>query len=74
MTEQEETNIDLAFGKAVGKGALIGLPVTVVLITLAVFLMTDQALTDAIATSLLPGTLMGVFGGGFIGTVSAMKH
>ena len=74
MTEQEETNIDLVFGKAVGLGALIGLPVTLVLITVAVFVGTDQTLTDAIATSLLPGTLMGVFGGGFIGTVAAMRH
>ncbi len=74
MTETEETNIDLVFGKAVGKGALIGLPVTLVLITTAVFLMTDQSLTDSIATSLLPGTLLGAFGGGFIGTVAAMKH
>lgn len=72
--DHDGENIDLAFGKAVMKGALIGLPSMVVFIILAVWWVTDQSLETSVATGLLPGVLFGVFGGGFIGMLGAMKH
>lgn len=66
--------MDLAFGKAVAKGALVGLPLMVVFMSAAVWLITDQSVGTSIATGLLPGVLFGVFGGGFIGVLGAMKH
>ncbi len=70
----DEVNIDLEFGKAVAKGALIGLPVMLVFITTAVWLITDKPLGESITASLLAGILMGVFGGGFLGVLTAMRH
>lgn len=67
-------NIDMVFGKAVMKGALIGLPLMVVFMIAAVWLVTDQSLETSIATGLLPGVLFGVFGGGFVGMIGAMDH
>ena len=67
-------SFDLAFGKAVLKGALLGLPLMVVFVSAAVWLFTDQTLETSIATGLLPGVLFGVFGGGFIGMLRAMEH
>ena len=72
--DHDGTNIDLVFGKAVIKGALIGLPSMVVFITLAVWWVTGQSLETSVATGLLPGVLFGVFGGGFIGMLGAMDH
>ena len=72
--EHDETNIDLAFGKAVIKGALVGLPLMVVFISAAVWLVTDQSIETSIVIGLLPGILFGVFGGGFIGVLGAMDH
>ena len=69
-----EENIDLAFGKAMAKGALVGLPLMVVLMCAAVWFITDENVGTSIATGLLPGILFGVFGGGFIGVLGAMKH
>ncbi len=65
---------DLAFGVAIMKGAIVGLPLMVVFITVAVWLMTDQSWETSIATSLLPGVLFGVFGGGFLGMLRALDH
>ena len=74
MSEHREENIDLTFGKAVAKGALIGLPIMLVVMTGGVFLITDQTLSTSISTGLLGGTLMGVFGGGFVGVLNSMRH
>ena len=59
-------------GRAIGKGALIGFPVCIVGITLAVFLITDLDLGDSFNTALLPGILLGGFGGGFAGMAATM--
>ena len=72
--DHEGENIDLAFGKAVMRGALVGLPVMVVFVSAAVWLITDQSVETSIAIGLLPGVLFGVFGGGFIGILGAMDH
>lgn len=70
----EDENIDLAFGKAVVRGALVGLPLMVVFLSAAVWLITEQSLATSITTGLLPGVLLGVFGGGFVGVLRAMDH
>ena len=72
--DREDDNIDLAMGKAVVKGALIGLPVMVVFMSAVVWWITDQSLATSVTTGLLPGVLFGVFGGGFIGVLGAMDH
>lgn len=72
--EHDGANIDMVFGKAVIKGALVGLPLMVVFIIAAVWLVTDQSFETSIATGLLPGVLFGVFGGGFVGMLGAMEH
>ena len=72
--DHEHENIDLVMGKAVMKGAVIGLPLMVVFMSAVVWLITDQSLATSITTGLLPGVLFGVFGGGFIGALGAMDH
>ena len=74
MSDHEEENIDVIFGKAVLKGALIGLPIMLVFITVSVRLITDEPLHISVVSSILAGVLLGVFGGGFIGALSVMKR
>ena len=69
-----EANPDLAFGMAVAKGALAGVPVMLVFLSAAVWLITDQSAVDSIVIALLPGVLLGVFGGGFLGVLRGMDH
>ena len=61
-------------GKAIKRGVLIGLPVGIVGLTLAVWLIADVDLAVAFATAILPGVLLGVFGGGFAGMAVAMDE
>lgn len=70
----EEENIDLVFGKAIVKGALIGLPLMLVFVSVSVLLMTEESVATSLTTGLLPGVLLGVFGGGFLGSLSVSKH
>ncbi|MXY76392.1 MAG: hypothetical protein F4Y40_04815 [Acidimicrobiia bacterium] len=65
---------DLAFGMAIMKGSIVGLPLMIVFMTVAVWLMTGQSWQTSVATALLPGVLFGVFGGGFLGMIRAMDH
>lgn len=60
-------------GKAVAKGVLIGFPVCLVGLTLAIWLITDLDLVDSFATALLPGILLGGFAGGFAGVAATME-
>lgn len=71
MTTEENTDHDSAFGKAIAKGVLIGLPTVLVFLTVVIWLVTDNDLADSFATAVLPGVLLGVFGGGFVGVVAA---
>lgn len=69
-----ETNEELndgKFGRSVILGAAIGLPVAFVVITLAVWLLLDVNLDEAVAISLWPAFLTGGFVGGFVGVVRA---
>lgn len=59
-------------GKAIVRGVLIGVPASILLFTLAVWLIADLEITDAFATALLPGVLFGGFAGGFAGTAMTM--
>lgn len=59
-------------GKAIARGIVIGVPASIVIMTLAVFLITDLSLSDSFATALLPGVLFGGFAGGFAGTAATM--
>ena len=60
--------------RAVAKGALAGIPVMLVFLSIAVWLITDQSAVDSIVIALLPGVLLGVFGGGFLGVLRGMDH
>ena len=64
---------DSRMGKAVAKGVMIGFPVCLIGLTLAVWLITDLDLVDSFATALLPGILLGGFAGGFAGVTRAMN-
>jgi ABC-type Mn2+/Zn2+ transport system permease subunit len=63
---------DLRMAKAVGRGVVLGLPIALIGLTLVVKLITGQDMADSFATSVLPGTLLGVFFGGFVGMVKNM--
>lgn len=64
---------DVRMMRAVIKGVLIGLPVVLVGMTLALWVFTDRDLGAAAATSILPGVLTGVFFGGFAGMARTME-
>lgn len=73
MEIQDDIDVDLAFGMAILRGALIGLPVVLVGLTLVVWAITNNDLADSFATAVLPGVLLGVFGGGFAGMAVSME-
>jgi len=68
-----EPDYDSRFGKAIARGMLIGVPVMLIGLTLGIWIITQKDLGDAFATALLPGVLLGVFGGGFAGMAAAME-
>lgn len=71
----EEADVTHAgrMGRAVAKGIMIGFPVCLLGLTLAVWLITDLDIADAFATALLPGILLGGFAGGFAGVAATME-
>ena len=68
-----EPDYDSRFGKAIARGMLIGVPVMLIGLTLGIWIITKKDLGDGFATALLPGVLLGVFGGGFAGMAAAME-
>ena len=70
--QTEEQSAEATLGRAVAKGVIIGLPVALIGLSLALFLFTDRGLVDSIVTALLPGVLLGAFGGGFAGMAATM--
>lgn len=70
----EEENEDLRFARTVGKAMLIGLPVAWLVITLGVWLVTGQPFGRAATAAAVASVLMGVFGGGFAGTIIAITR
>lgn len=63
---------DARMGKAVAKGVAIGFPVSLVGLTVAIWLITDLDLIESFTTALLPGILLGGFAGGFVGVAATM--
>ncbi len=71
-SEEIDNARDARMGKAIIKGIAIGFPAAVLFLTAAIFLITDLDLADSFATALLPGVLLGGFGGGFVGVAVTM--
>ncbi len=61
-------------GKAIIRGVIVGLPTVLIFLTVAVWLITDLDWFDSFATALLPGILLGAFGGGFAGMSMTMEE
>lgn len=70
----EEGNQRDPTGLAIVRGVLVGLPVSLVGLTLAVWLITDLDIVNSLVTALLPGVLLGAFGGGFAGMAMTMSE
>ena len=71
-THEQDTNEDLVFARTIGKSMIIALPLAFIVISLGVWAATGQSLGRSIVAASMPSVLMGVFGGGFVGTVSAL--
>lgn len=72
MVEQQVS--DARMGKAIVRGILLGIPVVLVGLTAAVWLITGLGIGESLATAALPGILLGAFGGGFVGVATTMKE
>jgi ascorbate-specific PTS system EIIC-type component UlaA len=71
-SDEASASSDARMGKAVARGVLIGFPVCLIGLTIAVWLITDLDMADSFATALLPGILLGGFAGGFAGVAATM--
>lgn len=71
LVDSEEA-ADARMGKAIVRGVAIGWPASFVLLTLAIWLITDLSLADSFVTAALPAVLLGGFAGGFAGVASTM--
>lgn len=71
--EVSDSNGDSRTGKAIIRGVLIGLPLTFIVLTLGIFLITNNDIFDSMATAILPSILLGTFGGGFAGMALTME-
>lgn len=69
--EEHESNSGNA-AKSIARAVAIGLPVGIVGLTLAVWLITDLDIYDSFATAIMPGVLLGAFSGGFVGMTASM--
>ncbi len=61
-------------GPAIVRGILIGIPLSLVGLTLGIWAITDLDFFEALTTALLPGVLLGAFGGGFAGMATTMRE
>jgi hypothetical protein len=68
--EEHESSGNAA--KSIARAVAIGLPVGIVGLTLAVWLITDLDIYDSFATAVMPGVLLGAFSGGFVGMTASM--
>ena len=73
VAEHGSTDTD-PMGPAIIRGIMIGVPVTLVALTLGIWLITDQDIFVSMLTALLPGILLGAFGGGFAGMAMTMRE
>ena len=74
MAEQPEVNERDPMGTAIIRGILIGIPVVLVGLSIGIWLITDLDIFESITTALLPGILLGAFGGGFAGMAATMRE
>lgn len=70
--DEAEVSDDFRMGKAIIRGVVLGFPICLGGLTLAVWLITDLDFADSFATALLPGILLGGFAGGFAGVAMTM--
>ncbi len=61
-------------GPAIVRGILVGIPLMLVGLTLGIWAITDLDFFEALTTALLPGVLLGAFGGGFAGMAMTMRE
>jgi hypothetical protein len=73
MAESEGTERD-PMGPAIIRGILIGIPLVLVGLTIGIWLITDLDIFESMTTALLPGILLGAFGGGFAGMAATMRE
>ncbi|HJS72253.1 MAG TPA: hypothetical protein VJ858_05945 [Acidimicrobiia bacterium] len=73
MADQEGTERD-PMGPAIIRGIIIGVPVVLVGLSLGIWLITDLDIWESMTTALLPGILLGAFGGGFAGMAITMRE
>jgi hypothetical protein len=73
MAEVETTERD-PMGPAIIRGIIIGIPVVFVGLSIGIWLITDLDIFESMTTALLPGILLGAFGGGFAGMAATMKE
>ena len=73
MAEHESTDTD-PMGPAIIRGIIIGVPVVLVGLTIAIWLITDLDIAESALTAILPGILLGAFGGGFAGMAMTMRE
>ncbi len=61
-------------GPAIIRGIAFGIPIVLIGMVFAIWLITDLDLLDSLVTALLPGILLGAFGGGFAGLAMTMRE
>lgn len=59
-------------GQAIIRWASISIPAAIVFLAVAVYFVGDVPWNEAFTTALLPGVLLGSFGGGFAGMAMTM--
>lgn len=73
MAEHESTETD-PMGPAIIRGIMIGIPVVLVGLTVGIWLITPLDIFESALTAVLPGILLGAFGGGFAGMAMTMRE
>ncbi|MDH3262068.1 MAG: hypothetical protein OEM81_14925 [Acidimicrobiia bacterium] len=73
MTTNHRDIDHVKFGRSVARGAALGIPIALIVITLAVWLLLDVGIGEALLISAWPALLTGGFGGGFVGVVRGAK-
>jgi hypothetical protein len=58
--------------RAITRGIIVGVPLAVIGLTLAIWLLTDLDLMDSFVAAVLPGAGLGGFAGGFAGIAASM--
>jgi len=73
VAEHESTETD-PMGSAIIRGIMIGIPVVLVGLTVGIWLITPLDIFESALTAVLPGILLGAFGGGFAGMAMTMRE